>query len=236
MPTIECPMIGYKSLAVTASDHQAARNGVNPPELIDKVYIDYSGGYSFGYVCRSVLCFDTSDVPQDMTITSVKMQAIGYTKHTATHIAKFNWQPDDPITDDNSQRVFRELLMSEVEESLLTENKDYFDFMFYRFTSGKLSKDWINKGGNTYYGLLSRADFYNMTPSPYDTNATFYDSAVPFWDVLPKLLVECRLVTPTPDCRRLTIPREDRRLTIHAEDRTLTIPREDRTLRIKCCE
>lgn len=146
--------------------------------------IDITGGAMFiggnGYstprykVGRGFLKFDTSLIGAGATITQVKLRMVAttkgwYNRNFGINIIKCDWSGTDPITTSNMDTAFDNCDTATPDDNIwmntsgVTVNTQY--------TSGNLSTAWVNKTGNTYYGLRSSRDDGNFPANGEDEYA-----------------------------------------------------------------
>lgn len=119
-------------------------------------------------VYRSYLNFDTSNIPDNATITDVKMgMFIAWNKSDADFnvmIAKYDWSGSTDI-----DTLYDGLLAASTDAILWISTTDINSESYYRsLLSNSLDTTWINKTGYTYYGLLSSEDIANSEPEGYE--------------------------------------------------------------------
>lgn len=112
------------------------------------------------YIDRVALKFDTSSIPASDIISQVNLRMVAVTDSSATDfdvdIVKYNWSASDPIAAGNRETVYDGILAASPDENIWRNTNGMA--INTQYTSGNLDISWINKGGSTYYGLLSNRD------------------------------------------------------------------------------
>ena len=122
---------------------------------------------TYYFIYRSFLKFDTSDIPNDDTITQVNLKLTAQTDNSDTdfdvQIVKQDWSGQDPLSSDNRETAYDNCLSGTADDNIW-HNTDGIS-VNSTYTSGNLSTSWINKEGSTYYSLRSSRDKNANEPS-----------------------------------------------------------------------
>jgi hypothetical protein len=123
------------------------------------------------YVYRSYFKFDTSSIPDTDTVTQVNLKMTAILKDIYTgrnfdiQIIKCDWSAWDPIGDAaDREAIYDCILSSSADSNIFANTADLV--VNTPYTSGNLNTAWINKTGDTYYGLRSSADYNSDPPGP----------------------------------------------------------------------
>jgi len=115
---------------------------------------------------RGFLKFDTSAIPDNSDINSVKLRLSAHSDDTDTdfdlEIVKFDWSAFDPITAANREAAYDGALAALADDNIWRNTAGVV--LDNPYESGDLDPLWINKTGYTYYALRSKNDYDNVAP------------------------------------------------------------------------
>ena len=153
--------------------------------------IEIGQGTTFA-VYRGFFLFDTSVIPDTAKITKVNLKLTFRNDYIAPafdiQIVKTNWADNTDFSDATErENAYDNCLSDDADDSIfkntlnITKNTPY--------TSGNLDVDWVSKTGITYYGIRSKNDKDNTTPTEPEAQQIFI-SSVSTASYRPILVVE----------------------------------------------
>ena len=117
-------------------------------------------------IWRDFLKFDTSDLSESATISSVKLGLTVQTDNSSrdfdVQIVKQDWSSQDPITSGTREAAYDGCLAGTADNSIWRNTSGISTNTPYE--SGELDTTWVNKTGITYYSLRSSKDYDNNAP------------------------------------------------------------------------
>ena len=132
-------------------------------------------------VWRNYFKFDTSSIGSGSSVTAVTLTLTaiddGSLDNFDIQIVKQNWSAQDPIDATNREAAYDNNLGGTADDNIWRNTLNMS--LNTPYTSGALATAWVNKIGNTYYGLRSSRDYAGITPTQNEyiglatrTNAT----------------------------------------------------------------
>ena len=147
-----------------AADYASARNTSDGYSITSPaVYVGHDYESSEFRVNRGYLDFNTSSIPDDATVTDVKLNLKLYYNGSSTdfdvRIYKFTWS--EPITSTNREANYD---ADAAEYDNLWRNTTGLS-SGTRYDSSSLDNSWVNLTGDTKYQLRSKEDVDNSEPT-----------------------------------------------------------------------
>lgn len=153
------------------------------------------GQFSYYYVLRSFLRFDTTSLPSSATILQVNLvMACQYDYSDAdfdVQIVRQAWAY--PVSSSNQEANYDGCLSGTADQSIWRNTYGMRTNTYY--ASGNLSTSWPVKGGYTHYSLRSNRDYAGIPPSQSETIVLHTTSYPPYLSITYSVSKLSRLLT-----------------------------------------
>lgn len=149
------------------------------------------------HVWRSYFKFDTSSIGASSTVDQANLRMMPENINAYVsweiYVRKFDWSGHDPLSNANREAAWDGLYSAPNDSSLATQANPPGTHV----TSGNLATSWVNKSGDTYYGLWNNQEGYSF-PNNQGAAHVYYTAESGTPSYRPLLIVEYTLGNPKP--------------------------------------